>query len=183
LPSCHGDHYLHLQAGGGKLITTVYLTGDARPLLRLPDLDVAAPQEGGWNDVRELPLDKRVHFIPRAKVIITVPPTNDRLVVRRFDVDEALEKAGIDYLLVTSRPPPSAVKGGVFTYQLAVKSKRGGVKCWLELGPDGMKVSSAGRVTWPVPADHEAGEYDAVVGVSDRTGQELFHAFKVSVQP
>jgi hypothetical protein len=38
--------------------------------------------------------DQRFFFIPAAKVVVTVPKTNDRLVLHRFDVEAELGRAG-----------------------------------------------------------------------------------------
>ena len=70
----------------------------------------------------------RVHFIPNARLLVTLPLTNDRVELRRFDVEEAMEQAGIDYLVVTSDPPAFAQRGKPFRYPLTVKSKKGDVK-------------------------------------------------------
>ena len=49
-------------------------------------------------------IDKRFHLILPAHLLITVPFTNDRLVLRRLDIDKALGSWNEDYLLVTSTP-------------------------------------------------------------------------------
>ena len=35
-------------------------------------------------------IDKRFHFIPAANLLVTVPPSNDRLVLRRLCLDEGI---------------------------------------------------------------------------------------------
>ncbi len=64
----------------------------------------------------------------------------------------ALEKSNVDYLVVTSRPPPYAKKGQEYVYTLSVKSKKGGVTYKLDSGPKGMAIDGAGKLTWtPTP--------------------------------
>ena len=58
-----------------------------------------------------LATDKRFQFVPAAQLLITIPPTNDRLLLRRLEIDKALEKAGADELFVTS-PLLLSVKAG-----------------------------------------------------------------------
>src|SRR5262249_22484815 len=99
-----------------------------------------------------------------------------------FDVDEALEKSGIDYLLVTSPPPLTARKGADYTYQLVVKSKKGGVRYRLDSGPAGMTIGTDGKLTWSVPAARAQGDPSVIVTVSDATGQECVHSFTLSVR-
>ena len=48
-----------------------------------------------------------------------------------------MDKARIDYLYATSRPPAQAVRGKDYVYQTTARSKQGGVTYRLESGPDG----------------------------------------------
>jgi hypothetical protein len=159
---------------------TVYLIGDARPLATLKDVELPASNEA-WtrNDFTQ---DKRVLFAPEGKLIAIIPKSNDRLVLHRFDVEEAMDKAGIDYLFVVSRPPSALYKGTQFAYAPQVKSKKGGVKFKLESGPDGMKPTAEGKLTWDVPKDFAEAEVDVILTVGDGSGQEVFHTFKITVR-
>ena len=98
-------------------------------------------------------------------MIITLPLTNRELVLHRFDLEEALNKLGVDYLFVASQPVVEASVGKPYQYQLSVKSKRGGVTYRLESGPEGMKLDAKGKLTWAVPADFEAADAPVVVEV------------------
>ena len=64
-------------------------------------------------------------FIPEAKVIILPSATLDSLILKRFDIVEALAESGIDYLVVTSTAPSSAKLGQPYSYQLETLSKKG----------------------------------------------------------
>ena len=192
VPAHHGGYHLRFRPGDplagrfgrpqGQPVpqgVTLYMAGNDRPLLTVPDVEVPSGNDH-WarNDFTS---DKRLHLIPAAKLLVTIPETNDKLVLHRFDLDAALDKAGIDFLFVTSQPPPRAKRGDWFNYRIAVKSKKGGVKYKLETGPDGMHVSDAGLVRWKVPAAEPA-EADVIIGISDRSGQEVFHTFKVRLE-
>jgi len=100
---------------------------------------------------------------------------NDKLHLYKFDLGAALEKSGVNYLFVASRPP-GAEPGKVYKYTVAVKSKKGGVKAKLDAGPEGMKVTEDGTVTWNVPNDFTGGE-SVILTTSDKGGQEVFHTF------
>jgi hypothetical protein len=113
-------------------------------------------------------------------MIVIIPFTNDRVHVHRFDIEEALDKSGIDYLYVTSTPPSAVARNAAFTYPLAVRSKKGGVKYKVESGPEGMQVDAKGVLTWNVPPD-AVGEQNIILTVSDASGQEIFHTFRLSV--
>lgn len=156
---------------------SVCLVGNDRPLVALPELPELPAQVDPWA-AGDLTLDKRVHFLAAANLLITIPATNDALVLRKFDVMGELDRSGIDYLFVTSTPPPSAKRGESYRYPIDVKSKRGGVSFKLESGPEGMTVSPAGVVTWRVPAD--SGEANVIITIKDASGQEVFHTFNLA---
>jgi WD40 repeat protein len=189
IPALQGGAYLAVSGGevnvfrqdGNKMKVSVHLIGDGRPLLTLSDMEDLTPAGAPWEvgNRGTLPLDKRVFLIPQGQLLVTIPATGDKLHLRRFDLDKALDESGIDYLVVTSQPPQGYAPGAKFSYQMVVKSKKGGVKYKLESGPDGMKVSPAGLVSWDVPAN-VGGEADVIVTVGDATGQEVFHTFKLS---
>jgi S1-C subfamily serine protease len=124
--------------------------------------------------------EKRVHYYPRAGLLVTFDSAKEAVVLRRVDLKEQLEKSDTDYLLVVSRPP-IAKPGTAFSYKLEILSKKGGVKFKLESGPDGLAVSPTGEVTWKVPAKPTNSEVDVLVTVSDKSGQEVFHNFKVAL--
>jgi predicted Zn finger-like uncharacterized protein len=168
----HGD-----DKQSGKLY--LHVAGEDRPLAALPQVEVPA----GLNTWGREPFgaDKRFFLIPSAKLLVVLPATQDRLLVYRVDIDELLAKADSDYLVVLSRPPATAKPGDAFSYQMNVKSKKGGVKCKLESGPKGMEVSVTGLIKWAVPADFAEPQADVIVAVSDASGQEIFHSFALAV--
>lgn len=181
LPAHHGPYYLTLPRADGfpgpaaaKGTVAVHLEGDGRAFATLAGVEVPAGQD------KPLP-DRRVHLIPDAKLLVTIPAGNDRLVLRRFDPEQALEKSGLDYLAVTSRAPTAAKRGAEYSYQIAVKSKKGGVKYRVASGPPGAAVGAAGKVTWAVPADFADGAAEVAVAVSDAGGREVTHAFRLDV--
>jgi hypothetical protein len=159
---------------------TVFLAGDWRPIVTLPALNELRGIIDPWG--RDgLTVDKRLHFIPDAKLIITLPKGNDRLVLHHFDVDEALAKSGINYLLVTSQPPARAQRGQRLTYTVAAKAKAGGVTYQLESGPPGMTLTPQGQLRWDVPANYAGGETSVIIAVRDASGQQIFHTFRLTV--
>ena len=180
LPAVQGNYYLGIgQQAGDKLPINVFLTTDKRPLARLTIAD-GLPPATSWG--REaVDLDKRLLFVPEARVIVVLPKTNDEVVLHRFDVDDALEKSGVDYLIVTSAAPSTAKRGAEFRYRITARAKKGGVTYKLESGPSGMRVSPDGMVTWDVPAGLEQKDANVIVTVRDAAGQETFHTFRLKV--
>ena len=103
------------------------------------------------------------------------------MVLHKFDADAALEKSGLDYLIITSQPPAEVKAGTNLTYPVKIKAKDKKVTFRLDNGPKGMAVSATGVVTWPVPADAPEGKQEVILTVRTDTGQEVFHIFAVQV--
>jgi S1-C subfamily serine protease len=181
LPATSGDYFLSLTSADDKGVGgafTVYHRGMKGPLGRLEKADHGLKFEHWGREGANGPW-RRVFFIPEAKVIAVLPVSNDRVVLHKFDVDDALEKSGLDYLFVTSQPPRGVKPGATFTYPLVVKSKHGGLTYQLDAGPKGMTVSAAGVVTWAAPADAE--DSNVIMTVKDKAGQDVFHTFVVKI--
>jgi hypothetical protein len=141
---------------------------------RLFDLDCDELKAGS-----DLPWEKAVHYYPRAGVLVTLAG-RDQLVLRRVDLVARLNQTGADYLLALSRPP-AARAGRPYSYRLDVRCKKGGLKVALESGPAGLRVTPDGQVTWAVPGDFDRPEADVLLTLSDASGQEVFHRFKIPV--
>jgi hypothetical protein len=85
LPACHGDQYLSLPPAGRAGAASVRALGKDKPIATLADLGLPTPQEP--NIGHDFTFDKRVHLIPEAKLLITIPASNDRLVLYRLGGD------------------------------------------------------------------------------------------------
>jgi hypothetical protein len=195
LPARHGAFAIRLQpaveptgprakgkASPGSTVT-FHLARDDRPLAKLENVEGVHYEGVAYGTSQDrINHDKRVHWVPDAKLLITIPDTNDRLCLYKIDLEQALAKSDIDYLYVSSNPPPVALKGSTYTYAMTVKSKKGGAKVKLESGPAGMKVGSDLKLSWPVPADFDQADVNVLLTVSDATGQEIFHSFRVAVR-
>ena len=189
LPALQGDLFIivtpgNREAGGegkeGPGTLSLHVNGDMRPLLTVPDFPLPAGING-W-DREKFGTDKRIFFAPEYKVIVTIPVANDRLVLTSFDIEKKLKESGIDYLFVASQPPGSPARGAAFTYAIDVKSKKGGVKYQLEFGPQGMEISPNGKLSWKIPADWAEAETDVAVRISDDSGQQCLHSFKIQAK-
>ncbi len=182
IPAAHGPFYLGVQVDTLSCLPEVFLIGDERPLLTLPRMGV------GWGEhaaeVRDpiIPFDLRFHLIPEAKLLVTVPTTNDQLVLRRLDVDQALAQSDRNYLYVASLPPPEARRGSTYGYAPAVKSRAGGVQYKLEAGPEGMALAPDGRLEWPVPKDFQPPDTPVLLRIVDAGGREELHSFVIRVR-
>ena len=181
LPALRGDYFLSLtsaQSGKGGAFT-VYLRGLKQPVAKLDKVEHGLSFDG-WDREPFGPW-KRVYFVPDAKIIAVLPASNDQVVLIKFDPTAALEKSGLDYLIVTSQPPTEVKAGIQFTYPIQVKSKDKKVTFHLDNGPKGMTVSAEGVVTWPVPQEAPEAKNDVILTIRTESGQEMFHTFVVKV--
>jgi hypothetical protein len=178
VPAVHGDLYLTLDLGrtGAPPPTGahLHLAGQKEALARFDNLEWPTTQGA---------VDLRLFLIPAARTIITIPPSNDRLVFHRFDLPAILRSTKADYLFVESVPPLHLEKGEELSYQVAVRSKRGGVKYRLESGPFGMSVSPQGLLTWKSPPGGTEAATDVILHVSDQSDKEVLHAFRLGHTP
>ena len=159
----------------------IYLQGDTREILPLVGLpSVQDPDRYGRNRCH-LSLDRRILFHPAARLLICIPTTADRLQLVHCDLDRALLETQVDYLFVSSQPPLTVGPGERVTYQVKVKSKRGGVRYSIASGPAGLTISAQANLTWNVPLDARSDE-NVIVKVKDAAGQEVLHYFRLHVE-
>jgi hypothetical protein len=178
LPSVEPGYFLSFASGPPHRQTSgeaaVY-TDERKLLFHLKGLDELKTGS-------DLPLDKRVYYYPRAGLLVTLGAEKDRLLLRRVDLAEQLQKSGADYLVVLSRPP-KAKAGTKFTYRLDIRSRKGGVNVKLESGPSGMKATPDGEVSWTIPASPTEPEAEVLVSIRDRSGQVTLHTFTITIAP
>jgi len=167
----------------GAVTASVHAAGDGSRLLTVYGLDEMALQlkmSAWFHD--DLTIDKRFHFVPAAHLLITIPPSNDRLVLRHLDVDEVLDRAGGEQLIILSPPTLTASAGNKIAHRIIARSKKGRVTYVLADGPDGLKVAPDGMLTWAVPEQLKGEEVMVVVTVSEASGNERFHTIKIFVE-
>lgn len=183
LPALHPAYFVSL-AGVGPYygqtpktnpVLNIHTTNDRQLLATLPDLEELLGTFG-----RSVPIDQRVFFLPSAHLLITLPTTNDELVLRRVNLVELLKQSGVDYLFAESTPPRTAQAGKEYTYDIAVQSARGKVRLSLDNGPEDMKLRR-NRLTWKVPANQKPGPASIILTLSDASGQEVFHSYTLKV--
>lgn len=159
---------------------SVCVIGDAIPIATFPELSVsnAGTRSQPGSDFTR---DKRIYFVPSAKVLVMIPDSNDRIVLERVDIEKALAESAIDYLFIDSPLPPAAVRGTDYAYQLKSRSRKGGVKYGLAEGPLAMSVSEEGNLGWKVPIDFPDDEITFTIALRDKSGQEHLHIFPLSI--
>src|SRR5207249_7125664 len=120
------------------------------PLRVWKAFDLPAPV--GPDSVDPIPPDKRLVFIPAAKLLITLPAGNERLMLHKLDLPAPPPKAAV--LTITSAPPPVVSRGATFKYPITAHPPGQTLTFTLEEGPPGLSVSSGGEITWAVPSTH-----------------------------
>lgn len=156
----------------------LWTTGGFQPVLTIKDIEpVNTAMLGTFQG--HCGGEPRVRYLPSAKLLITLPDGNDRMVVRRLDLIEELNHKGEDYLFVTSVPPRTVGPKGAYTYRIEAASKAGSVKYTLESAPKGMTVSSDGVLRWSPDVRARTSEAEVVVGLRDASGKEALHAFQI----
>ena len=159
----------------------VHVNGHTDPILTLPDIQMRPGEYGDFHGREVMTLDRRIYFMPQYGVLITLPTSNKSLVLHRLNLEKALNDSGIDYLYVTTRAPAVVKAGGIFRYQIGAKSRKGDVKYELTSGPNGMRVSNDGLVTWRTSRRSSNEPQDVIVSISDASGQTITHTFKITL--
>jgi hypothetical protein len=156
-------------------------TADRRTLWEVANLEnmTSSRSYTQWGVVGGEP---RIHYLPSAQVLLTLPESNDRVVLRPLDLFASLDREGQNYLFVLSAPRTRVRAGAEYDYPLDIRSKAGGVRCTLEAGPEGMTVSSGGRLRWQVPANQEKKTANVIVTIRDSSGKEIQHSFEIVVE-
>jgi len=158
------------------IVVEVYSAASDRRLFDVTGLD----EMGGPTGV-ELAPDARYHLIPAARLLVTLPPENDRLLVRRLDILRELNRLGVDEIVVTSPPAVRAVAGERFRHRVKAYAK-GGVDFERSAGPEGLSVLPAGELRWEVPQGAAGQEAVAVVGIRSASGQTVLHKVHILVR-
>jgi WD40 repeat protein len=193
VPSCDPAYYLSIDGLNGNgvpnsgpslatLSVSVHAADDGNRFLTVRELDEmksAGRNESSITD--DFTVDKRFHLVPAAELLITIPFSNDRIVMRRLDITKALGQFGSENIIVTSRSVLNAQANRAIQHQIEGRSKAGGLRYSLAKGPDGLTVSPAGQLSW-LPPKEQAGEVvTAVVTVADSAGRERFHTITIRV--
>ncbi len=93
---------------GSAVTASIHATVDGSRLLSIDGLDEMKVEIEDQQKIvtesyaTDFTLDKRFHLIPQSHLFITIPRTNDCLVLRRLDIETALDRAPGNYLVVTS---------------------------------------------------------------------------------
>lgn len=157
----------------------IYTGREATPLLSLPEFpEMKTPNQ--YNIRKDsIGLGSRFHYYPQLKFFLTIPFTNDKIVVHPFDLEKSLKEKDIDYLYINS-VPPSGRLNQPYLYNITAASKAGDTQFALVAGPEGMKIAPDGKVTW---TPNKIGRENVSIKVRNGIGQELSNTFPIEVYP
>ena len=154
------------------------ILGALLPRLELP---IGEKVLGPTSSSDAFTLDQRVYWIPDEKVLAILPRSNDRVLIRRFDMDIELADSLHHYLFVASEHPRYATAGKTMTYKMIVKSRREIASFKVLSGQDGMTVSGEGELTW-TPSENDVGNQVVRVSITDDRGMKILYAFSLFVE-
>ncbi|HEY8748501.1 MAG TPA: S1C family serine protease, partial [Tepidisphaeraceae bacterium] len=131
---------LYVQLGFGGLTSQVqaelHNALDQKAICALPPMPelTVAPK----SKPADLWIDRRMMFFPADNLIVSIPFTDDRVVIRHFDFDRAIAKAsGGAAMYVKSAPPMRFVDGRPYSYAVQVGGGKQPYKYHLDAGPAG----------------------------------------------
>ncbi len=145
----------------------------------LTELAETARREGVLKD--DFSFEKRVHFVPTAKLLVTIPASGDRLVLRRVDLDQLLARNAEDWLVVTSPRLLGAEAGKPLRHQVQVRVGRGKPRFSLGNGPAGLTIDADGMISWPSPSQAPDAD-ESVLAVNVLDAANRIHAVPIRIQ-
>jgi hypothetical protein len=111
--------------------------------------------------------DQRFHWIPAANLLVVIPPTNDRLVLRHVRLKEMLERLGGNYLFVSSPRGIDVVLGRPFRGAIIAETGRGRATFTLMKGPPGLRLSIVGELQWDEPSGKPGDQVELDIEISN----------------
>jgi S1-C subfamily serine protease/WD40 repeat protein len=181
VPSGHPAFLFSLRGGG---VVGLLSAIDGSRLGLITDLVELAgfPGEDAYVIDDSITPEKRIQLLPAAKLLVTIPLSNDRVVLRRLDLESALSEIVGDDVLIAS-PPSLVVRSGErLTYRLHAFTKRGPARFSLSQGPEGLRVSSEGDLQWSVPASLQFQEVKVIIAASVPSGASTSQALTIRVR-
>jgi hypothetical protein len=179
VPAHHGPYWMSVALPDRKQPDVqgihVHLGNSVEPLARVIDTDVSnfITQSG------DLTLDQRIHLIPKANLLVLIPPDKTPVLeLYRVDLKELLEKSDSEHLAVVSEPPPAS-PGRPYHYSLTITTRDPPTYCQLVTGPAALTVSPTGLISWTVPDDY-FGDATVTIRVSSLT-RETRYTFVIPV--
>ncbi len=185
IPGIGGSLFLGIANDGSMQVYASGTTTPMGPVGNFPGLesrDDYQAMSGGWAKTPYV-FDRHIIFNPIHGYIILIPPENNRIIQRSFDLVQLLEQAGVDYIVVTSIPDMSVASGESWEYQIEALSNDEHIQYSLEFGPEDMRVGDGGLVSWQVPIDYGGSSEKVTVLVENGNNDSTYHNFELQIKP
>jgi hypothetical protein len=164
----------HDQAG-------IWMTSNLKPLYIIKEIEsIAGGQYYGQLAAFE-GREPRIRFLPSFNMLVMLPKDNQHVVLRKFNLSDALNESGENYLYIVSSPMPHARAGEDYNYKIQVLSKNGELRYEPAPKVDGMEISEKGELRWKVPPRLYGKTQHVVIKVRDSSGKEAEQAFDVTI--
>ena len=166
------------------VVAMVHLTPADGPPLAITDLDeMAGPAAANSPDNSAgLSVAQRFIWVPAAELLITIPADRHRLVLRRLDLREALDRLEIDGLFPDSPGLLTVTAGRPSSIRIGAVSRDRELTFALVRGPDGLTVSPDGTIAWEPPTRLAGQEVPAVIAISGRSGRRVEFTLRIRVR-
>ncbi len=125
--------------------------------------------------------ESKLRYLPNHHLVAYFPASRDRVMIRKFNLKRSLDQSDKKYLYVNSKPKTSATLGETFTYQMSSLASSKRVRYSLDNGPQGMKVSANGKVSWPIKSYPKDGIASVIIQAKGSDGEAHVHAFEIFV--
>jgi len=164
--------------------------GELRPIINLKgrfrDLDDISKHDFqldrfAWND-GDLSFDRRIHLIPQLQILATLPPTNDKIILRPFPFGENSKTDTENFLYVSSVPPVGATPDIPYVYEIEWHSSAGNVRFEKVAGPENLKISNKGKIEWLPETADTGNRHQVVLRLVDGDDDSRYHSFTISVE-
>ena len=144
----------------------IHEVGNEAALMDLPDLELGNAKDNGSWTTHDFTLDKRVYYLLSANQLITVPFSNDQVIMKEFDLKGELAESKLDHFFISSSPDRNFTPGGTYRYQIEVQTNQRKIEYTLTSAPEGMSISDKGLITWRVPKNFSNDTVDVIVSVT-----------------
>ena len=138
----------------------------------------------GWNErmrtesqnKTSFTFDRRLWAMVDTQTLLLIPDANDRIVKRKFNLQELLARDHEKFLVVTSSIPPDVGGGEPWECKLTAVSDSFPLKFTLVEGPPGMTIDKSGRLSWQA-ADGINGRVPVSVRLENPSKQQTLFRF------
>jgi hypothetical protein len=155
----------------------VRMVGAEASLASLPPTGLEPPDASGRYSGPNL--DKRLYLDVEAGILVSIPFSDDKILVQPFDLHAELKKTATDYLVATAPKKTMFEPGAIYKNKIQVETNRPNIGYRLLSGPKGMEVTSTGDLIWKVPGLYQQNIVDVILSITSDRDHQTYVAFKL----